>query len=84
MSDGRSSSPSEAFKKTLLNIALKTLDFVRQFLSAGAVKRTVVCWRPITYPKLRPAVYTRVSTLDQDPAMQLRELHAYAINRRLL
>lgn len=37
----------------------------------------------MTPPKLRPAGYTRVSTLDQDPAMQLRELHAYAVHRRL-
>jgi DNA invertase Pin-like site-specific DNA recombinase len=26
----------------------------------------------------RTAIYARVSTLDQDPAMQLRELRAYA------
>jgi DNA invertase Pin-like site-specific DNA recombinase len=37
----------------------------------------------MTQPKLRLAVYARVSTLDQDPAMQLRELHAYAVHRRL-
>jgi DNA invertase Pin-like site-specific DNA recombinase len=30
--------------------------------------------------KLRTAIYARVSTLDQDPAMQLR---AYAAHRRL-
>jgi DNA invertase Pin-like site-specific DNA recombinase len=29
------------------------------------------------------AIYARVSTLDQDPAMQLRELRAYATHRRL-
>src|ERR671925_386210 len=33
--------------------------------------------------KLRTAIYARVSTLDQDPAMQLRELRAYAAHRRL-
>jgi DNA invertase Pin-like site-specific DNA recombinase len=31
----------------------------------------------------RTAIYARVSTLDQDPAMQLRELRAYATHRRL-
>ena len=34
-------------------------------------------------PTLRTAIYARVSTLDQDPAMQLRELRAYAAHRRL-
>jgi DNA invertase Pin-like site-specific DNA recombinase len=29
----------------------------------------------------RTATYARVSTLDQDPAMQLRELRAYARHR---
>src|SRR6266540_4430995 len=33
--------------------------------------------------QLRTAIYARVSTLDQDPAMQLRELRAYAAHRRL-
>jgi DNA invertase Pin-like site-specific DNA recombinase len=33
--------------------------------------------------KLRTAIYARVSTLDQDPAMQLRELRAYDAHRRL-
>jgi DNA invertase Pin-like site-specific DNA recombinase len=33
--------------------------------------------------KLRTAIYARVSTLDQDPAMQLRELRAYTAHRRL-
>ena len=33
--------------------------------------------------KLRTAIYTRVSTLDQDPAMPLREPRAYAAHRRL-
>src|SRR6266511_3495819 len=37
----------------------------------------------MTSPKLRTAIYARVSTLDQDPAMQLRELRAYAAHRRL-
>jgi hypothetical protein len=37
----------------------------------------------MTHPKLRTAIYARVSTLDQDPAMQLRELRAYAAHRRL-
>jgi DNA invertase Pin-like site-specific DNA recombinase len=37
----------------------------------------------MTAPKLRTAIYARVSTLDQDPAMQLRELRAYAAHRRL-
>ena len=32
---------------------------------------------------LRIAVYHRVSTLDQDPATQLRELRAYVAHRRL-
>jgi DNA invertase Pin-like site-specific DNA recombinase len=32
----------------------------------------------MTHPKLRTAIYARVSTLDQDPAMQLRGLRAYA------
>jgi DNA invertase Pin-like site-specific DNA recombinase len=31
----------------------------------------------------RTAIYARVFTLDQDPAMQLRELRAYARHRRL-
>jgi DNA invertase Pin-like site-specific DNA recombinase len=31
----------------------------------------------------RTAIYARVSTLDQDPAMQLRELRAYATLRNL-
>lgn len=35
-----------------------------------------------TRPQLRTAIYARVSTLDQDPAMQLRELRAYAAHRR--
>jgi DNA invertase Pin-like site-specific DNA recombinase len=34
-------------------------------------------------PSPRTAIYARVSTLDQDPAMQLRELRAYASHRRL-
>jgi DNA invertase Pin-like site-specific DNA recombinase len=34
-------------------------------------------------PSPRTAIYARVSTLDQDPAMQLRELRAYAAHRRL-
>jgi DNA invertase Pin-like site-specific DNA recombinase len=34
----------------------------------------------MAYLKLRTAIYARVSTLDQDPAMQLR---AYAAPRRL-
>jgi DNA invertase Pin-like site-specific DNA recombinase len=34
-------------------------------------------------PSPRTAIYARVSTLDQDPAMQLRELRAYATHRRL-
>jgi hypothetical protein len=33
--------------------------------------------------KLRTAIYTQVLTLDQDQAMPLRELHAYAAHRRL-
>src|SRR6266540_7234670 len=33
--------------------------------------------------QLRTAIYARVSTLDQDPATQLRELRAYAAHRRL-
>lgn len=33
--------------------------------------------------KNRTAIYARVSTLDQDPEMQLRELRAYAKHRRL-
>jgi DNA invertase Pin-like site-specific DNA recombinase len=37
----------------------------------------------MTPHKLRTAIYARVSTLDQDPAMQLRELRAYAAHRRL-
>src|SRR5215216_1081809 len=37
----------------------------------------------MTHSKLRTAIYARVSTLDQDPAMQLRELRAYAAHRRL-
>jgi DNA invertase Pin-like site-specific DNA recombinase len=37
----------------------------------------------MTPQKLRTAIYARVSTLDQDPAMQLRELRAYAAHRRL-
>jgi DNA invertase Pin-like site-specific DNA recombinase len=37
----------------------------------------------MTHPTLRTAIYARVSTLDQDPAMQLRELRAYAAHRRL-
>src|SRR4051794_37699572 len=37
----------------------------------------------MTPSKLRTAIYARVSTLDQDPAMQLRELRAYAAHRRL-
>jgi DNA invertase Pin-like site-specific DNA recombinase len=38
----------------------------------------------MTHPsKLRTAIYARVSTLDQDPAMQLRELRAYAQHRGL-
>jgi DNA invertase Pin-like site-specific DNA recombinase len=37
----------------------------------------------MTHPKLRTAIYARVSTLDQDPAMQLRELRAYVAHRRL-
>jgi len=31
--------------------------------------------------KRRIAIYARVSTLDQDPQMQLRELRAYAKHR---
>ncbi len=31
----------------------------------------------------RVAIYARVSTLDQKPQMQLRELRAYAKQRRL-
>ena len=36
-------------------------------------------------PPLKPrtAIYGRVSTLDQDPEMQLRELRACACHRRL-
>jgi DNA invertase Pin-like site-specific DNA recombinase len=37
----------------------------------------------MAHQKLRTAIYARVSTLDQDPAMQLRELRAYAAHRRL-
>jgi predicted site-specific integrase-resolvase len=37
----------------------------------------------MTSQKLRTAIYARVSTLDQDPAMQLRELRAYIAHRRL-
>src|SRR4030095_10796132 len=37
----------------------------------------------MTQSKLRTAIYARVSTLAQDPAMQLRELRAYAAHRRL-
>jgi predicted site-specific integrase-resolvase len=37
----------------------------------------------MTPSKLRTAIYARVSTLDQDPAVQLRELRAYAAHRRL-
>ena len=37
----------------------------------------------MTPQKLRTAIYARVSTLDQDPAMQLRELRAYVAHRRL-
>jgi DNA invertase Pin-like site-specific DNA recombinase len=33
--------------------------------------------------QLRTAIYARVSTLDQDPRMQLRELRAYAEHRGL-
>jgi DNA invertase Pin-like site-specific DNA recombinase len=33
--------------------------------------------------ELRTAIYARVSTLDQDPAMQLRELRTYAQHRGL-
>ncbi len=33
--------------------------------------------------KLRTAIYARVSTLDQDPEMQLRELRAYVRHRGL-
>jgi DNA invertase Pin-like site-specific DNA recombinase len=33
--------------------------------------------------QLRTAIYVRVSTLDQDPEMQLRELRAYAKHRGL-
>jgi DNA invertase Pin-like site-specific DNA recombinase len=36
-----------------------------------------------TTAKPRTAIYARVSTLDQDPAMQLRELQAYARHRQL-
>jgi DNA invertase Pin-like site-specific DNA recombinase len=38
---------------------------------------------PMAPQKLRTTIYARVSTLDQDPAMQLRELRAYAAHRRL-
>lgn len=34
--------------------------------------------RHVWQSKLRTALYARVSTLDQDPSMQLRELRAYA------
>jgi DNA invertase Pin-like site-specific DNA recombinase len=34
-------------------------------------------------PTYRTAIYARVSTLDQDPEMQLRELRAYARHRGL-
>jgi DNA invertase Pin-like site-specific DNA recombinase len=37
----------------------------------------------MAHQKLRTAIYARVSTLDQDTAMQLRELRAYAAHRRL-
>ncbi len=35
------------------------------------------------FSKPRTAIYARVSTLNQNPAMQLRELHAYAQHRGL-
>lgn len=36
-----------------------------------------------TTPRGRTAIYARVSTFDQNPKMQLREIRAYAKNRRL-
>jgi DNA invertase Pin-like site-specific DNA recombinase len=35
------------------------------------------------YSRNHTAIYARVLTLDQDPAMQLRELRAYATLRNL-
>jgi Resolvase, N terminal domain len=40
---------------------------------------TKILW----HSRNRTAIYARVSTLDQDPAMQLRELRAYATLRNL-
>jgi Resolvase, N terminal domain len=73
-----------AFKKTPLNTAPKALDFLRGFFYDGHIKKTFFILKAMTrsHPP-RTAIYARVSTLDQDPAMQLRELTAYARHRGL-
>ena len=65
----------------------KTRNQLRVFLYDEGIKKTLVFLNlypllPMPKPaKRRVAIYARVSTQDQDPQMQLRELRAYAKHR---
>ncbi len=71
-------------KKTLPKTAAKTLDFLWEFLLPSRYPNNVSLLNCMARSfKLCPTVYARVSTLDRDPEMQLRDLKAYARHRVL-